>query len=379
VSEKSRAVRGVNQTLKDIIMSIELALKALGGIETKLEKIGLDQRELAERLMNVEQRSTRGPNDLVLRGDGHATQTLGDQLVEQLTKSENTDLLAKTKSLRFELKAAGDPLTTSNGRTVMSGGVGAPGAGVVGIQTGLAQRGVGSISAYEYSRFTGTVEGAAAQQATEGAAKAALRPVHTLIQQTALTIAGYTKMSRQALSDSAELKRAVDITLTREVGKALDVALVTGATGFTGGLAGLAAAYTSLVYTRLIDATSEAVATMQTMGFSPDMVAMNPADWLAITVAQGSDGHYLSGNYLGLADERMRNLRVVLSPTVAAGKSLVMDSAHTELLIVGPFAIEVAYDSDDFTKNLVTVLGETRVIPVFRTAGSARLITPKAP
>lgn len=74
----------------------------------------------------------------------------------------------------------------------------------------------------------------------------------------------------------------------------------------------------------------------------------------------------------------MRGLRVVLSASVDAGKALLMDTAHSELMVRDGFSIEMAYDGNDFTKNLVTILGEMRVIPVFRTVGSARLITPKA-
>ena len=65
-------------------------------------------------------------------------------------------------------------------------------------------------------------------------------------------------------------------------------------------------------------------------------------------------------------------------PSVDAGKALLMDTSHSDLLVVDGFTVEVAYSGDDFTNNLVTVLGEVRVIPVFRTVGSARLITPKA-
>ncbi len=165
----------------------------------------------------------------------------------------------------------------------------------------------------------------------------------------------------------------------RSVQTALDVALTTGATGFAGGFSGLATAYTSLVYQTMADAVSEGVATMQTAGFNPDVVAISPADWLAIVVKKGTaNDHYLSGSYLGTMPMEMRGLRVVPSPTVAAGKALLMDSSHSELLAVEGFSVEVAYSGDDFTKNLITVLGEMRVIPVFRTAGSMRLVTPKA-
>ena len=121
-------------------------------------------------------------------------------------------------------------------------------------------------------------------------------------------------MSRQALNDSAELKRSIDITLSRAVATALDVALTTGGTGFAGGYAGLATAYTSLVYTALVDAISEGVATMQTAGFNPDVVAVSPADWLGVVVAKGTaNDHYMSGNYLGAMPQEMRGLRVVLT------------------------------------------------------------------
>ena len=117
---------------------------------------------------------------------------------------------------------------------------------------------------------------------------------------------------------------------------------------------------------------------MQTAGFNPDVVSLNPADWLAIVVAKGTDNHYLGGNYLGTMPSEMRGLRVVLSPSVDAGKALLLDSTHSELLVANDFSIEVAYAGEDFTKNLCTILGELRVIPTFRTVGSARLITPKA-
>lgn len=302
---------------------------------------------------------------------------LGAQVATKF--EENRELFEKTRSVRLEIKAAGDAITTASGRNIITGGVGAINGGILGLQNALPSRRTPSTSAVEYSRFTGT-QGAAAVQAGEGAAKAAVRPDHTLIVQSAITIAGYCKMSRQALSDSEELKRAVNITLARSVGTALDTALFAGvvAPAFDG-YGTLATASTSLLYTALVDAISEGVATMQAAGFAPDVVSMNPADWLAITVAKGTaNDHYLSGNYLGGMPSEMRGLRVVLSPAVTAGKALLMDSAHSELLLSDGFSVEIAYSGDDFTKNLSTVLGELRVIPTFRTAGSMRLITPKA-
>ena len=304
--------------------------------------------------------------------------SLGAQVVKAF--DTNRELFEKTRSVRLEIKAATDAVTTANGRQLVGAGVGMIQGGVLGLQNALPSRQLLKTSAVEYSRFTGS-QGAAAVQAAEGDSKAAIRPDHSLIQQSAITIAGYAVMSRQALSDSQELTRAVEVTLARSVANALDAALVNGvvAPAF-GGFEALATAHTSLVYTALVDAISEGVATMQAAGFVPDVVAMSPADWLAITVAKGTaNDHYLGGNYLGAMPMEMRGLRVVLSPSVDTGKALVMDSTHSELLIADNFTVEIGYSGTQFVQNLATVLGEMRVIPVFRTTGSARLITPKAP
>jgi hypothetical protein len=350
---------------------ITLIMKSLDKFEGSFGNLKTEQAVLADRMLQLEQ-SGRG-----LAGEFSSTKAagLGDLFIKQF--DANRELFEKTRSVRLEIKAAGDAVTTSSGRTIVSGGVGAPGAGVLGLQNALSVLPASGTSAVEYSRYTGQ-QGAAAVQAGEGAAKAAVRPDHTLITQSALTVAGFSKMSRQAMNDSAELVRAVDTTLSRSVNSALDVALTTGGTGFAGGFAALATAYTSLVYTALVDAISEGVATMQTAGFAPDVVAVSPADWLAVTVMKDTAGQYLSGAYLGAMPSEMRGLRVVLSPTVAAGKALLIDSAHAEMRIVDNFTVEVGYVGDDFTNNLATILGEMRCIPVFRTVGSMRLITPKA-
>lgn len=352
-------------------MSTEAILKSLDQLEQQNKITNL---EFSDRLMQLEQKGAMHNSGAANHSSPEA---LGSKVVKEF--EANRELFEKTRSVRLEIKAAGDPVTTSNGRNIITGGVGSPSANVLGFQNALSTRNAPNTSAVEYSRYTGQ-QGAAAVQADEGDTKATVRPDHTLITQSAITIAGFTKMSRQALSDSNELARAVQTTLLRSVNTSLDVALVNGvvAPEFTG-FETLATAYTSLVYTKLVDAISEGVSSMQLAGFSPDVVALNPADWLAITTATGTaNDHYLSGSYLGALALEMRGLRVVISPSVNAGKGLILDSSHSELLMSNNFTVEVAYSGTDFEKNLVTILGEMRVLPIFRTAGSARLITPKA-
>ena len=359
--------------------TLEMVTKALNSIEeravTSLENMKMTQREFADRLLQIEQKGS-GAGMYGGHNDQPGGLTLGSKVWAEMSK--NGDLLKKTDRLRLEIKAAGDVTGTGSVRTIQSGVAGAPAGMILGVQHAMPTRIVGATSAIEYSRYTG-LEGAAAVQAAEGDAKAAVRPTFSLIEQTGITIAGYSKVSKQAMTDSVELQRAIDITLRRSIGSALDTLLNSGSWGGAAGLLAHATAYTSLVYTNLADAASEAVATMQEAGFNPDTVVLKPADWLAITTATASgSGEYLSGAYLAPLPELLRGLKVVLSPTVTAGKVMVADSSQLELLIVDDLMVEVGTSGDDFTKNVRTILGEMRVIPTFRAVGAVRLITPKA-
>lgn len=347
-------------------MSIQQAIEAIEKIE---QKLAVKLAEHSDEILQLKQRGSMQPMDYQNAPRG----TLGDRFIKQF--DANRDLFEKTRSVRLEIKAATDIISTTSGRTIVSGGVGAPGGQFLGIQNALVSRPAPGTTAIEYARYTGE-QGAAAQQEAEGDAKAAVRPDHTLIQQSALTIAGYAKLSRQALNDSAELKAAIDLTLARSVAGSMNDVLSNGGTGFTG-FVPLATAVTSATYSRLADAVSQYVGEMQIAGFNPDTVVVSPGTWVNIVTLQDDISGYLSGAYLGTVPQELRGFRVVLSTGVAAGKALVIDSAHSELLDVEEFSVEVAYSGDDFTKNLVTVLGEARVIPVFRSVGSALLVSPK--
>jgi hypothetical protein len=338
-----------------------------------------DAKHISDRLKWVEGSIV----ELAQKGENHggmmmprATKSLGDQAVDAF--SEFGDTFHKSGRLRLELKAAGDTVTTASGRTVMSVGAGAPSVTTLGLQNAFTGRSLTGVTAVEYSRYTG-LEGAAGVQAVEGDLKAKVRPSHTIINQTALTIAATTVMSRQAMSDSVELKRAVETTLARSCAATLDAALYAGtATPLWAGFDDLATTLDS-DFSNLADAVSDAQGVMQLGGFMPDVVAISPATWVQIMTlrADSGTGVYLSGNYLGTTEPVLRGLRVVLSNSVPLGSALVIDSTHIELISVQNPIIEVGTIDDQFSRNLATVLLEFRVAPIFRTVGCAVLATPQ--
>lgn len=358
-------------------MSVELIRKGLDTIESKIDALDQrhteKQRELADEILQLKQRGSMlsAPLETGRRA------SLGSMVARQI--DENRDLLQKTNALRFEVKAAADPVTTAQGRTIASGGVGSPTQMPYGIQSALRGDPAAGITALEYQRFTG-IEGAAGVQAGEGAGKAAVRPTHTAVTQASLTVAGYTVLSRQAMNDSRELMQAVDVVLAREIAKAMDATINGGSVNpVWTGLLSLATAHTSTVYSDLWDAASEAASAMLVAGFMPDVVAISPADWLAVCVAKNpTTDDYYSGSFLAPLPEMLRGMRIAISPSVTAGKCLVLDSGQVDARPVENFTVQIGFTDDQFTRNLATILAETRIIPVYRAVGAARLVTPSA-
>ena len=81
-------------------------------------KSGAEKRidDLESELINLKTGS------LMARGMKARTPTLGEQVSKAF--DENRDLFEKTRSVRLEIKAASDAITTANGRSIATAGVG---------------------------------------------------------------------------------------------------------------------------------------------------------------------------------------------------------------------------------------------------------------
>ncbi len=333
------------------------------------------------RLGKVEDEAAAMMKRVARPGGTNVEQTKGfaDRVAEALTAEKGALLKHGRVSFDIEWKAATDVVNTSEVGTYASIAGSVP-TFTIGVQRAMARRTIDSATNIVYPRLAG-VEGTAALQA-EGSGKAQVHPDFAPITQGALTIAAWAKLTRQALDDYAELRQQVGAALTEAVQRAMDAMLIGGGAGFTGGLNALATNHVSAVYTRLADAVSEAQMTMIEDGFVPRSVAMRPSSWLGVQLATGgADGLYLAGGYgTGYLDPMpsgLRGLNVALSPAATAGKALLIDPAHVELLDFGSINVIAAMAGNDLTENKLTVLCETRVVPVVRSVKALRLVTPK--
>lgn len=199
----------------------------------------------------------------------------------------------------------------------------------------------------------------------EGVKKAKSNITFVLTSTPVVTIAHYMKASKQVLSDAPGLESYINGRLQYGLKLEEEEQILNG-TGGSGELNGLLAQATA--YNRggtgdtRIDTLRKAITQGQLSNYSMEAVLLNPADWEQIELTKGEDGHYIWARPESVLGTRIWSLPVVPSNTIAAGQWMVGSfSMGAELWDREDAAVQVGYENDDFTRNMVTLLGEERV------------------
>lgn len=100
------------------------------------------------------------------------------------------------------------------------------------------------------------------------------------------------------------------------------------------------------------------VASASGMNFRPNALILNPVDFSTILSAKTTTGAYLFEEI----ERRLPNLQIIQSTNVTAGNFVIGDFNYMHIRDWQPAEISVGWVNDDFTKNLVTVVAEERVI-----------------
>lgn len=346
-----------------------------------VEHLALVSRQHADEIMLLKQRGSMLPMDHQSAPRG----TLGDAVAKKF--NEVSAQFAATKNVRFTVPFEVKDLGAFTGSTSILASHGTMGSGMtvsspaaLMLAGNLPTRPTGGVLTAHYGRYTG-MGGAAAVQASEGAAKGNASPVFSDIAQNAITVAAYTKISEQALKGEGELASVVNNFLVGEVFESADDMLIGGTTATAWPFAGydaLSAGYASAVYTELGDAIAECVQNQRQAGFMPDIVVLNAMAYLAIILSKNTVGDYLIPGAVTNApgDIRLHGCKVVFSSLMTVSKALVLDSRFCEMGVSSEMTVELGYDTDDFTRNMRTVRAEIGLIPTMRHVGAVRLVTP---
>lgn len=217
---------------------------------------------------------------------------------------------------------------------------------------------------FEFVQLDGYTN-AAAVQVTEGSAKAEAS-VDTAVQTANIaTIAHWTRASLQILSDAPALQKQIDNLLKYGVQAKLENELINGVGG-SGKISGLLAQATTFTPTEIHsgDMIGEAKTAMESAGWMPSLIVMNPKDWFAIASERadsGGNGQYVLGSPRDPSSANLWSTPVVTTPSLAVGTALVLDTQQVSILAREDVTVMASReDGSNWTTNLVTVLAEMR-------------------
>jgi hypothetical protein len=182
-------------------------------------------------------------------------------------------------------------------------------------------------------------------------------------------VAERMKASTEILEDIEGFATLIENELRYEVMMAVNTALLTGVLSSTSpaGITTIASAYTLVgVETsnpNNFDAIRAAVAQLRNLNFFGNVVAfINPVDAATMELTKAEDsGVYMLPPFTSSDGTRISGVRIVEDNNITVGQLLVADLTKFKVLIYKDFTVAWGWENDDFSKNLVTVIGEMRL------------------
>lgn len=205
----------------------------------------------------------------------------------------------------------------------------------------------------------------------EGIVKPLIDIDYQIRYSAAKKVAGKIKVSEEALDDipfmQAEINRKLrqrhDLVLQDGIlnGDGLGANLTgitTVAAAFAAG--GLAAAVDNAQNYDVIVATYNQILVTSDGNYIPNAVFVNPTDATLMKLTKDVDNNYIMPPFVDAAGEVVNNVRVVQNTKIPVGFYLMGDFTKAHVRTYKDFSIRIGYTGDDFEKNLITLLGESR-------------------
>jgi HK97 family phage major capsid protein len=181
-------------------------------------------------------------------------------------------------------------------------------------------------------------------------------------------VAAYIKVSKEMLADLAFVRSEINTELMEAIEQNIDYSLVNGAGGNDlSGLLAVAPNFAPGTFAgtipgaNIMDLIRICKAQIEAANFVPTHVVLNPEDVAKIELTKTSTGEY---TYPAFWDANMRvaGLVVVSSNNITAGTMIVGDFTKFNIKFREDMNMSVGYENDDFTRNMVTILCEARLV-----------------
>lgn len=193
----------------------------------------------------------------------------------------------------------------------------------------------------------------------------------TLANAAVVTLAHFILASRQVLDDSPMLQSYINGRLVYGLALEEDDELLNG-DGTVGQLDGLmhqATAYSRDQGGTKLDWLRRAITQLQLSEYDAEAIVLNPGDWESIELTKDSQGRYIIANPQSMIGPTLWGLPVISTNTMTSGQFLVMNgSMAAQIWDRQSASVELSReDSDNFRKNMVTLLAEERLaLTVYR-------------
>lgn len=342
----------------------EAQARETGKVSTELKNtidaLGTQQRELADRLVSLEQKGFALPDTKIDTSWG-----------AQLVKSDRYQAFAsgQAQKVRVEVK---NTLTGADANVAPDRKPGIVAGAFVPLNLESLFTSVPTTSnAVEFTKEASFTNSAA--EAAEGVAKAESALTWSLVNMPISTVAHWIKISRQLAADNAALAAYVNARMVYGVNRRVETQLGAG-DGVAPNISGIldAGNFTAHGYAdanlgatlKKVVLIRKIIADLWAAGYPAEAILLNPADWATIEIdILTATSNAVRVGINGAGQQTLFGVPVVQSvgitaDNVAVGAFSQSGTIHNREGVV----VELSdSDSDNFTKNLVTVRAERRL------------------
>jgi HK97 family phage major capsid protein len=181
------------------------------------------------------------------------------------------------------------------------------------------------------------------------------------------------KLTEETLTDLPQLVAEIKAEIINRIGLAEEDGILNG-TGEGGTVKGVSENMSGFslgslkiekpnTFDAIVAAYTQIISTSN-MSYRPNLVLVNPLDYAGMQLAKDANGQYLRPFKAG--DELVQGLQVVTTTAVAQGTLIMGDFNFLNIRDTWELTVTFGWENDDFTKNLVTMIGEKRLVPYIK-------------
>lgn len=279
-------------------------------------------------------------------------------------------------SVRFELKTVGD-MTVSNNvsgqipQAEREAGI----ARIVVRQPFIAELvNTGTISSTTWEWVEQKTPEGGAGMTAEGSAKTQADFNLVLDSATVRKVTSYIKASKEMLDDIPLMESEINQELTQLINLEIDAQILSGDNtgqnleGILENAVAFAAGTFATGQANEIDEANNqdvlrvAINQIMVAHFQPNFILMHPSDVTGMDVSKASDGHYILPPFSTLNNTVIKGIPIIQNTGITEGDYLVGDFTKSGVRFKEGLTIDVGFENDDFTKNFITILAESRLV-----------------